>query len=165
MERVGPQEVALVVDYAHTADALGRAIDAVTPEEGGDVIVVFGCGGDRDPSKREPMGAVAAARAAIVVVTDDNPRSEPPALIRQAVLAGTAHVPSAERAEVTEVPDRRAALEFAVRRARPGDVILVAGKGHESGQEVGAVMTPFDDRVELLGAWRRVHDVTSGDQG
>ncbi|MCZ3387917.1 MAG: UDP-N-acetylmuramoyl-L-alanyl-D-glutamate--2,6-diaminopimelate ligase [Actinomycetia bacterium] len=164
MERVGPPDVALVVDYAHTADALGRAIEAVTPETGGEVIVVFGCGGDRDRSKREPMGVIAAARAAVVVVTDDNPRSELPGLIREAVLAGTAQVPSDQRADVVEVGDRLAALEFAVRRARPGDVILVAGKGHESGQEVGAVVTPFDDRVELLAAWRRVHEATPGGQ-
>jgi UDP-N-acetylmuramoyl-L-alanyl-D-glutamate--2,6-diaminopimelate ligase len=165
MERVGPHEVALVVDYAHTADALGRAIEAVTPAAGGEVIVVFGCGGDRDPSKRERMGAVAAAHASVVVVTDDNPRSEPPDLIRQAVLAGTAQVPLPQRAEVIEVGHRGAALEFAVRRARPGDVVLVAGKGHEGGQEVGAVVTPFDDRVELLAAWRRVHEIPPDGQG
>ncbi len=165
MERVGDHEVALVVDYAHTADALGRAIDAVTPEAGGQVIVVFGCGGDRDPSKRMPMGAAAASRAAVVVVTDDNPRSEPPELIRQAVLAGTKQIPAAGRAEVIEVGDRRAAMEWAVNRARPGDVVLVAGKGHESGQEVGDVVTSFDDRVELMSAWDHVHGATSGGQG
>jgi len=164
MERVGPDEVALVVDYAHTADALGRAIDAVAPDGGGRVIVVFGCGGDRDRGKRAPMGAVAAARAAMVVVTDDNPRSERPELIRQAVLAGTKQVPEAERAEVIEVGDRRAALALAVSRARPGDVVLVAGKGHEGGQEVGSVVMPFDDRVEVLAAWTGVHGSTSGGQ-
>ncbi len=164
MERIGPDEVALVVDYAHTADALGRAIDAVTPDGGGQVIVVFGCGGDRDPGKREPMGAVAAARAAIVVVTDDNPRSERPELIRQAVLAGTEQVPASERAEVIEVDGRRAALDLAVSRARPGDVVLVAGKGHETGQEVGSVVMPFDDRVEVLAAWVGIHGATAGGQ-
>lgn len=155
MERIGPLDVALVVDYAHTTDALSRAIEAVTPDAGGKVIVVFGCGGDRDPSKREPMGKAAAARAAVVVVTDDNPRSEDPDLIRRAVLAGTAQVPAMQRAEVVEVGDRRAAIELAVRRAQPGDVVLVAGKGHESGQEVDGVTTAFDDRVELMGAWER----------
>jgi len=164
MERIGPDEVALVVDYAHTADALGRAIDAVTPDGGGRVIVVFGCGGDRDPGKRAPMGAVAAARAAIVVVTDDNPRSERPELIRQAVLAGTEQVPASERAEVIEVDGRRAALDLAVSRARPGDVVLVAGKGHETGQEVGSVVMPFDDRVEVLAAWVGIHGATAGGQ-
>ncbi len=157
MERVGPGDVALVVDYAHTTDALARAIDAVTPESGGDVIVVFGCGGDRDPSKRAPMGAAAAARAAVVVVTDDNPRTERPGDIRRAVIAGTVEVPESERADVVELADRRAAMEWAVRRAAPGDVVLVAGKGHETGQEADSVITPFDDRVELLAAWNRVH--------
>lgn len=164
MERVGPSEVALVVDYAHTTDALGRAIEAVAPESSGEVIVVFGCGGDRDVGKRGSMGAVAAARAAVVVVTDDNPRSERPEHIRQAVLAGTTEVPASTRAEVVEIGDRRQALEWAVRRARPGDVVLVAGKGHESGQEVGGVMTPFDDRVELRAAWNRVHADPGGDR-
>ena len=164
MERVGPAEVALVVDYAHTTDALARAIDAVKPGGGGRVIVVFGCGGDRDVGKRAPMGAAAASRAAVVVVTDDNPRSEPPALIRQAVLAGTATVPVAERAEVVEMADRRGALEWAIRQASPGDVVLVAGKGHESGQEVGSVTALFDDRTELLAAWARVHDDAGEDR-
>jgi UDP-N-acetylmuramoyl-L-alanyl-D-glutamate--2,6-diaminopimelate ligase len=164
MERVGPEEVALVVDYAHTSDALGRAIEAVTPDSGGHVIVVFGCGGDRDPGKRRPMGAVAAARASVVVVTDDNPRSERPDRVRQAVLAGAAEVPASSRAEVVEIGDRREAMEWAVRRARPGDVVLVAGKGHEGGQEVDGVMTPFDDRVELLAAWNRVSAESGGDR-
>lgn len=162
MERVGPADVALVVDYAHTADALVRAIAAVTPPGDGQVIVVFGCGGDRDPSKRWPMGAAAASRAAVVIVTDDNPRSERPEVIRQAVLAGAESVPTSERADVVEVGDRRAALHLAVSRARPGDVVLVAGKGHESGQEVGSIVTPFDDRVELLAAWHLVRGLNHG---
>lgn len=157
MERVGPADVTLVVDYAHTADALARAIDAVRSEAEGRVIVVFGCGGDRDAGKRAPMGRVAASGASVVVVTDDNPRSEPAESIRQAVLDGTAAVPAAERARVVEMGDRRAAIEWAIRQASPGDVVLVAGKGHETGQEVGGVTTPFDDRDELLSAWARVH--------
>jgi UDP-N-acetylmuramoyl-L-alanyl-D-glutamate--2,6-diaminopimelate ligase len=157
MERVAAGEVALVVDYAHTADALARAIDAVRPDSGGAVIVVFGCGGDRDPGKRAPMGAAAASHADVVVVTDDNPRTESPDVIRRAVLAGAEEVSASQRADVVEIGDRRAALEWAVRRATPGDVVLVAGKGHESGQEVGALVMPFDDRVELRGAWARVH--------
>ena len=157
MERVGPDEVALVVDYAHTTDALGRAIDAVRPASGKRVIVVFGCGGDRDPTKREPMGAVAAQRADLVVITDDNPRSEPADDIRSRVLAGAESVPASGRAEVVEIGDRRAAIEFAVGAAEPGDVVLVAGKGHEPGQEVAGVITPFDDRIELTEAWDRVH--------
>ena len=156
MERVGPRDVALVVDYAHTTDALARAIDAVRPDGDGRVIVVFGCGGDRDPTKRGPMGAAAARRADVVVITDDNPRSENPATIREAVLEGAEEVPAADRGEVVVIGDRRAAIESAVRRARHGDVVLVAGKGHETGQEVGESVTPFDDRVELAAAWERV---------
>ena len=156
MERVGPGEVALVVDYAHTTDALGRAIEAVRPERGR-VLVVFGCGGDRDATKRGPMGEVAARTADIVVVTDDNPRTEDAALIRRAVVTGTTAVPGPQRAEVLEIGERRAAIEAAVRRAQRGDVVLVAGKGHETGQEVQGVVTPFDDRTELLAAWERVH--------
>jgi UDP-N-acetylmuramoyl-L-alanyl-D-glutamate--2,6-diaminopimelate ligase len=164
MERVGPPEVALVVDYAHTTDALERAIEAVTADTVGQVIVVFGCGGDRDASKRGAMGAVAAEHASVVVVTDDNPRSESPELIRQAVLAGASGVPDSTRAEVVEIGDRRKAMEWAVRRARPGDVVLVAGKGHESGQEVDGVVSPFDDRIELLAAWRRIHTGPGGNR-
>ena len=156
MERVGPDDVTLVVDYAHTADALARALDAVrTPL--GRVIVVFGCGGDRDTTKRGPMGEIAARLANVVVVTDDNPRTEDPARIRQAVLAGAEAVPPEQRAEIHEVGGRRAAIEQAVARASRGDVVLVAGKGHEPGQEVDGVVTPFDDRTELIAAWDRLH--------
>jgi UDP-N-acetylmuramoyl-L-alanyl-D-glutamate--2,6-diaminopimelate ligase len=101
-----------------------------------------GAGGDRDTVKRPVMGEIAARLADVVVVTDDNPRTEDPASIRAAVLAG-ARGP----AEVVEVGDRRLAIREALRRARPGDVVLIAGKGHESGQEVGDVVHPFDDRV------------------
>jgi UDP-N-acetylmuramoyl-L-alanyl-D-glutamate--2,6-diaminopimelate ligase len=161
MERVGPSDAMLVVDYAHTADALARAIDAVRVTDGGEVIVVFGCGGDRDRSKRAPMGQVAAEHADVVVVTDDNPRTEPADAIRQAVLAGATQVPAERRAEVVEVAGRAMAIEWAVRRAGPRDVVLVAGKGHETGQEGQGVVTPFDDRVELAAAWGRRH---GGDQ-
>jgi UDP-N-acetylmuramoyl-L-alanyl-D-glutamate--2,6-diaminopimelate ligase len=157
MERVGPSEAVLVVDYAHTADALARAIDAVRPHDGGEVIVVFGCGGDRDPFKRAPMGRVAAEYADVAVVTDDNPRSEAADRIRQAVLAGAEAVPVGRRAELVEIAGRAEAIEWAVRRARPGSVVLVAGKGHETGQEARGVVSPFDDREELAAAWERVH--------
>jgi len=105
--------------------------------------VVLGAGGDRDPGKRPEMGRLAAEGADVLVVTDDNPRSEAPDTIRAAILGGT----TGGRAEVLEIGDRRAAIAEAVRRARPGDVVLIAGKGHESGQEVAGVMFPFDDRV------------------
>jgi UDP-N-acetylmuramoyl-L-alanyl-D-glutamate--2,6-diaminopimelate ligase len=156
MERVGPGEVTLVVDYAHTTDALARALDAVRPDDGR-LIVVFGCGGDRDPTKRAPMGEVAARGADVVVLTDDNPRSESPERIRQAVVRGAESVPVDSRGEILVIGERRAAIEAAVRRAKRGDVVLVAGKGHETGQEVAGVVTPFDDRTELVAAWDRVH--------
>jgi UDP-N-acetylmuramoyl-L-alanyl-D-glutamate--2,6-diaminopimelate ligase len=164
MERVGDdtEGITLVVDYAHTADALARALDALRPQEGGQVIVVFGCGGDRDAGKRPEMGRAAAEHADVVVVTDDNPRNEPPELIRRAVLDGTATVDPRRRAEVHEVAGRRAAIGWAVDRARRGDVVLVAGKGHETGQEIGAVVTPFDDRDEVRRAWRLRVTATGG---
>lgn len=110
--------------------------------------MVFGAGGNRDVGKREPMGRVAAALADLVVVTDDNPRDEDPAAIRAAVLAGTA----GPGGEVVEIGDRRAAIDHAVAWARTGDVVLIAGKGHESGQTSHGVTRPFDDRVELADA-------------
>jgi UDP-N-acetylmuramoyl-L-alanyl-D-glutamate--2,6-diaminopimelate ligase len=156
MERIGDDDgdIEVVVDYAHTADAMARAIDAVALPGGGRVIVVFGCGGDRDPGKRAAMGRVGAEHADVIVVTDDNPRSEPPEAIRQAVLVGVEDVDPHRRSEVHEIGDRRAAIRWAVTHARSGDVVLVAGKGHETGQEAGGVVTPFDDRVESRLAWK-----------
>ncbi len=140
------QPFAALVDYAHTPDAVTTALSALRTGTGGRLITVLGCGGDRDPGKRPDMGAAAAAGSDLLLVTDDNPRSEDPAAIRAAVLAG---IPAGTRCEVREVGDRRAAIEAAVRAAGPGDTLLVAGKGHESGQEVAGRVTPFDDRVEL----------------
>ncbi|MBN2972400.1 UDP-N-acetylmuramoyl-L-alanyl-D-glutamate--2,6-diaminopimelate ligase [Roseomonas aeriglobus] len=125
------------VDYAHTPDALDAAIAALKPHVAGRLIVVFGAGGDRDTGKREPMGEAAARGADVVIVTDDNPRSEDPAAIRADVLKG---VPGA-----IEIGDRRAAIAEAVRMAGPQDIVLVAGKGHEQGQIVGDLVLPFDD--------------------
>jgi UDP-N-acetylmuramoyl-L-alanyl-D-glutamate--2,6-diaminopimelate ligase len=129
------------VDYAHTPDALDAAIAALRPHCQGRLIVVFGAGGDRDTGKRPEMGRVAAAKADAVIVTDDNPRGEEPAEIRRAVLAGC---PGA-----TEIGDRREAIAAAVGGAAGGDVVLVAGKGHEQGQIIGRGVTarvlPFDD--------------------
>ena len=129
-----------VVDYAHTPDAVRRLLDAVRAVTAGRVIVVLGCGGDRDRAKRPLMGAAAAA-ADLAVLTSDNPRSEDPQAILDQMAAGA---PGA----VVEL-DRRAAITFAVRSARPGDAVVVAGKGHESGQEVDGTVTPFDDRQVL----------------
>jgi UDP-N-acetylmuramoyl-L-alanyl-D-glutamate--2,6-diaminopimelate ligase len=147
LERVDAgQDFLLVVDYAHKPDAVEAALRTLRPLTEGRVVVVLGAGGDRDPGKRAIMGEIAARLADVVVVTDDNPRSEDPAAIRAAVLDGAA----GGAAEVVEVGDRRLAIREAVRRARPGDIVLVAGKGHETGQEVAGVVHPFDDRTVAL---------------
>ena len=127
----------IYVDYAHTPDAIESAIEALRPHTKGRLIIVFGAGGDRDVGKRAEMGAVAVREADLVIVTDDNPRSEDPAAIRRAILAGA---PSA-----LEVGGRREAIHAAIAEAGPGDIILLAGKGHEQGQIVGDRILPFDD--------------------
>ncbi len=131
---------AVFVDYAHTPDALATALAALRPHVMGRLVVVFGAGGDRDASKRVLMGRAAAANADVVIVTDDNPRSEDPAVIRAQVLAGC---PGAY-----EVGDRAEAILRAVDMLEPGDVALIAGKGHETGQIVGDDVLPFDDREQ-----------------
>jgi UDP-N-acetylmuramoyl-L-alanyl-D-glutamate--2,6-diaminopimelate ligase len=142
LERVDAgQDFLVVVDYAHKPDAVQAAIRTLRPLTDGRVIVVLGAGGDRDPGKRPIMGEIAARLADLLVVTDDNPRTEDPAAIRAAVLAGVE-----PGREVLEIGDRRAAIREAVRRAAPGDIVLVAGKGHETGQEVAGVVHAFDDR-------------------
>ncbi len=152
LERIDEeQDFEVVVDYAHKPDAVAAALDTLRPLTQGRLIVVIGAGGDRDPGKRPLMGEIAAAGADVLVVTDDNPRSEDPAAIRAAILAGT----TGGRAEVVEVGDRRAAIAEAVRRAGTGDVVLIAGKGHETGQEVAGVVHPFDDRAVAREALRR----------
>jgi UDP-N-acetylmuramoyl-L-alanyl-D-glutamate--2,6-diaminopimelate ligase len=110
---------------------------------------VLGCGGDRDPGKRPAMGTAAALLSDVLIVTDDNPRSEDPAVIRAAMLAGIQDVPENDRADVLEIGDRRAAIAAAVKVAGPGDTLLVAGKGHETGQEIAGRVLPFDDRAVL----------------
>jgi len=125
------------VDYAHTPDAIEAAIAALRPHVAGRLITVLGAGGDRDEGKRPEMGEVAARLSDLVIVTDDNPRSEDPGLIRKAVLAGA---PNA-----IEVGDRRAAIAEAIAMAKAGDIVLVAGKGHEQGQVIGDLVLPFDD--------------------
>jgi UDP-N-acetylmuramoyl-L-alanyl-D-glutamate--2,6-diaminopimelate ligase len=125
------------VDYAHTPDAIEAAIAALKPHAPGKLIVLIGAGGDRDAGKREPMGQVAAAHADVVIVTDDNPRSEDPAAIRAAVMRGAP--------DATEIGDRRAAIAAAIAMAGPEDIVLLTGKGHEQGQIVGDLVLPFDD--------------------
>ena len=129
------------VDYAHTPDALEAAVAALKPHTDGRLILVFGAGGDRDEGKREAMGAVAARTADVVIVTDDNPRSEDPATIRAAVLRGA----RANGCEAVEIGDRRSAIAAAVGQAGAQDIVLIAGKGHEQGQLVGDLVLPFDD--------------------
>lgn len=125
------------VDYAHTPDALEAAIAALKPHAAGRLIVMFGAGGDRDVGKREPMGQVAARGADMVIVTDDNPRTEDAATIRREVMKG---VP-----EATEIGGRRQAIAAAIEMAGPDDIVLLAGKGHEQGQIIGDMVLPFDD--------------------
>ena len=137
------QDFVVVVDYAHKPDAVEAAVGTLRPLTEGKVIVVLGAGGDRDPGKRPIMGEIAARLADVLVVTDDNPRTEDPAAIRAAILAGAA---GGARGEVLEIGDRRLAIREALRRAAPGDIVLVAGKGHEAGQEIAGVVHPFDDR-------------------
>ena len=136
---ISREGVPVYIDYAHTPDALEAAIAALRPHVDGRLITVFGAGGDRDKGKRPQMGEVAVRLSDVVIVTDDNPRSEDPALIRSEIMAGAAGA--------TEVPGRREAIAEAIRIARPGDIVLVAGKGHETGQIVGDRVLPFDDAL------------------
>jgi UDP-N-acetylmuramoyl-L-alanyl-D-glutamate--2,6-diaminopimelate ligase len=142
--------VDVLVDYAHTPDALDKALAAVRPlaaARGGRLWCVFGCGGNRDASKRPLMGAIAARRADRVVITSDNPRDEAPGLILAQILAGvTGHD------EVEVFQDRRDAIQMAVREAAAGDVILLAGKGHEDYQEIAGIKRPFSDVAEAQAA-------------
>ena len=125
------------VDYAHTPDALETALKAMRPHVLGRLLVVFGAGGDRDKGKRPLMGAAARDHADVAFVTDDNPRSEDPDVIRKMILV--------ECAEASEIGDRAQAILTAVDALQPGDALLIAGKGHETGQTVGDDVLPFDD--------------------
>ena len=141
LEQVGStrEGAPVFVDYAHTPDALETVLKALKPHAAGKLVVVFGCGGDRDPKKRPVMGEIASRLADRAIVTDDNPRSETPADIRRAVLGGAA----AGRLE--EIGDRAEAIAKAVQDLVRGDILVIAGKGHEQGQIVGAEIRPFDD--------------------
>jgi UDP-N-acetylmuramoyl-L-alanyl-D-glutamate--2,6-diaminopimelate ligase len=140
------QDFLALVDYAHKPGALHEVLRTLRHPDGR-LAVVFGAGGDRDPGKRVEMGRIAAELADLVVVTDDNPRSEDPAAIRREILAGT--VEAGTGAAVVEIADRRAAIDHAVAWAAAGDVVLIAGKGHETGQTRNGQTQPFDDRVQL----------------
>ena len=150
MQRVplGPGAPTVVVDFAHTPQAVTAALQAVRDRR---LVAVLGCGGDRDPHKRRPMGEAAARAASVVVVTDDNPRSEDPAGIRAEVMAGARA--AGGRAEVLDGGDRAAAIRLALSLAGPDDVVAVLGKGHETGQEIAGQVTPFADAEVVAAAW------------
>jgi UDP-N-acetylmuramoyl-L-alanyl-D-glutamate--2,6-diaminopimelate ligase len=149
MQRVNcGQGFLALVDYAHKPAAVAALLDAVRAQVPGRLLVVLGCGGDRDTAKRPLMGAEAARRADLLVVTDDNPRTEDPAAIRASILSGARGVAGAS---IVEIGDRAEAIAYAVTRARPGDALVVAGKGHETTQEVHGIKHPFVDADVLAG--------------
>ena len=145
LERVGEHHgAAIFVDYAHKPDALAKALQALRPYAKRRLVVVFGAGGDRDAGKRPLMGAIAAENADSIIVTDDNPRSENPQTIRSAILA------AANGAK--EIGDRAEAIRTAIAALQPGDALLIAGKGHETGQIVGDKTLPFSDHEAVIAA-------------
>jgi UDP-N-acetylmuramoyl-L-alanyl-D-glutamate--2,6-diaminopimelate ligase len=142
LEIVGERNGGLaVIDYAHKPEALAAALDACRPFATGRLISVFGCGGDRDKGKRPIMGRISVGKADVTIVTDDNPRSEDPAVIRREILVGAIGA--------REIGGRAEAIATAVRMMQPGDVVLVAGKGHETGQIIGDRVVPFSDHEEI----------------
>jgi UDP-N-acetylmuramoyl-L-alanyl-D-glutamate--2,6-diaminopimelate ligase len=150
LEYIGRRfDAPVFVDYAHKPDALEKVLAILRPVTNGRLIVVFGCGGDRDRGKRPLMGEIAGREADVVIVTDDNPRSEEPSLIRAAVVEGAR---AARRAEVIEIGDRRQAISHAIANLRAGDALVVAGKGHETGQIVGDQVLPFSDHAVIAAA-------------
>jgi UDP-N-acetylmuramoyl-L-alanyl-D-glutamate--2,6-diaminopimelate ligase len=138
-------DVTVVVDYAHTDDALKNLLETARPLAKGRLITVFGCGGDRDRTKRPLMGAVAGSRSDVIVITSDNPRSEDPDRIIDEILRGITPDTRHEEMRLLTIPDRREAIEKAIGLARPGDLVLIAGKGHEKYQVIGSRTLPFDD--------------------
>lgn len=154
MQRIaGRRRPRVVVDYAHTPDALAQVLAALRAATSGRLWCVFGCGGDRDRGKRPLMGAVAAAAADRLVLTSDNPRGEDPDAILAAIAAG---IPAARRDRAAVIADRRAAIGHAIARAEAADTVLIAGKGHERWQEIAGVRWPFDDAEvarAALAAW------------
>jgi UDP-N-acetylmuramoyl-L-alanyl-D-glutamate--2,6-diaminopimelate ligase len=155
LERVeAGQDFTVFVDYSHKPGAVRAVLEALRPVTAGRLAIVLGCGGDRDSGKRPLMGAAAAELADVAIFTSDNPRSEDPLGILAEMLAGALTVPTAGRAHVIIEPDRAAAIGLAIAGADKGDVVVVAGKGHERGQYAGATVIPFDDRevaAEALG--------------
>ena len=139
-----PSGAPIYVDYAHKPGALEAVLTALRPHTQGRLFVVFGCGGDRDRGKRPQMGEIAERLADVVIVTDDNPRSEDPAAIRAAILAATRHA--------REIGDRREAIRQAIGELQPRDLLVIAGKGHETGQTIAGITQPFDDSDEARAA-------------
>lgn len=157
MERVDiGQPFLAVVDYAHTPRAVATLLGALREVTRGHLLAVLGCGGDRDRGKRPLMGAAVAEGADVAVLTSDNPRSEDPHRILDAMAAGAERIPVAHRARLVFEPDRAAAIATAVGLASAGDTVVVAGKGHEQGQQVGESLLPFDDRFVLAESLRRL---------
>jgi UDP-N-acetylmuramoyl-L-alanyl-D-glutamate--2,6-diaminopimelate ligase len=174
LERVdNDRGVALLVDYAHTGDALENVLRTLSEIKVGRIITVFGCGGDRDPGKRPVMGEIAARFSDLALVTSDNPRTEDPlaivAQVREGIVPlGLKEYSADELAAIFRdasasqdkgfvvIPDRRAAIRMAVRVARPGDIVLLAGKGHEDYQIIGTEKHHFDDREEAVAAFREL---------
>ena len=156
LERVpaGGLDLTAFVDYSHKPGAVEAVLRSLQPVTQGNLIIVLGCGGDRDRAKRPMMGAAAASLADVAILTSDNPRSEDPLAILAAMLDGVLSVPQEERARIILEPDRAAAISQAVSLAAPGDVIVVAGKGHETGQYVAGTVLPFDDRQVTAAALR-----------
>jgi UDP-N-acetylmuramoyl-L-alanyl-D-glutamate--2,6-diaminopimelate ligase len=147
VEPIAPDKPMAVVDYAHTPDALAKALGALREHCRGALWCVFGCGGDRDPGKRPIMGAVADELADQIIVTDDNPRSENPAAITGAIASGI------KSRQVRVIHDRGEAIATALKEARAKDVVLIAGKGHEDYQIYGETRRSFSDRREVQQAW------------
>jgi UDP-N-acetylmuramoyl-L-alanyl-D-glutamate--2,6-diaminopimelate ligase len=148
-------DITAFVDYSHKPGAVEAVLRSLRPVTRGSLIIVLGCGGDRDRAKRPMMGAAAASLADVAILTSDNPRSEDPLAILAAMLDGVLSVPRDDRARVIVEPDRAAAIAQAVTLAAPGDVIVVAGKGHETGQYVAGAVLPFDDRAVTASALER----------
>jgi len=168
LERVpGPRGIGVFVDYAHTPDALKRALDALNQIRSGRLITVFGCGGDRDRGKRPVMGEVAAQGSDLAVITSDNPRTENPLMIIEEVEKGVRATgrkkypigdlsPGWDPPGYVVIPDRREAIHKAIQSTGPGDVVLIAGKGHEDYQILGNKKVHFDDREEAVEALARI---------
>jgi UDP-N-acetylmuramoyl-L-alanyl-D-glutamate--2,6-diaminopimelate ligase len=140
----GPGLANVFVDYAHTPDALEQALSVIRPQCRGSLVCVFGCGGDRDKGKRPEMGSIASRYSDRIVLTNDNPRSEPPGDIINDIRAG---IPESSVIEIQF--DRSLAIRNAIRSSGPDDCVLIAGKGHETYQEIGTVRSPFSDRQQV----------------